>query len=327
MRLFKKTIILILVLTPSFTFINCKDGGKGNTTEEAKAPDQFDEVKNLIDVVKSEKIVFNSSAPADVAKNIIGEEFEGIVKGERYFEKDSSLQLKTTVNFSNNKLYELFYDFFFVDKDKAQKQIENDSKELKKILDKEYGNAIDEYDMDEMQTYTWGGSGYEIRLEIFDDGYTIALKSNSEVVAGEPSAEIGEVVNLCSPLVENISNGSIKVGVSTESDLQNILGFSDKRIDVSLQNIRLGGSYTLNSDNTLNSVFFDFFFEDTKDLPRSLADADVIFNKVKEYFGEPTSSNKFDTGSMDIWELGDANINLNSFDDGYSLTYETRKEL
>lgn len=324
MRLFKKTIILILILAPSFTFVNC-EGGKEGSTEETKIPDQFDEVKNLLDAVKSEKIVFNSSTPADVAKNIIGEEFEGMVKGERYFEKDSSLQLKTTVNFSNNKLYELFYDFFFVDK--AQKQIENDSKELKKILDKEYGNAIDEYDMDEMQTYTWAGSGYEIRLEIFDDGYTIALKSNSEVVAGEPSAEISEVVNLCTPLIENISNGSIKVGVSTENDLQNILNFSDKRLDVNLQNIRLGGSYTLNSDNTLNSVFFDFFFTETKDLPRSLADADVIFNKVKDSFGEPTSSNKFDTGSMDIWELGDANINLNSFDDGYSLTYETRKEL
>lgn len=326
MRLFKKTIILLLILSPSFTLVNC-GGEKESTTKETKTPDQFDEVKNLIDAVKSEKIVFNNSNPTDVAKNIIGDEFDGMVKGEKYFEKDSSLQLKTTVNFTNNKLYELFYDFFFVDKDKAQSQITKDAEELKKILDKEYGNTIDEYDMDEMQTYTWAGDGYEIRLEIFDDGYTIALKGNNEVVAGEPSAEISEIVNLCTPLLENINNGSIKVGVSTESNLENILNFSDKRLDVDLNGIRLGGSYTLNGDNTLNSIFFDFFFTDAKDLPRSLADADVIFSKAKDIFGEPTTSNLFETGSMDIWDLDQANLNLNSFDDGYSLTYETKKEL
>lgn len=324
MKPFLKPVIIFLIIIPSLSLLNCGNESKKTEEKKEKAPDQFDEINNLVWAAKKKKITFNSSEPSEVAQYILGDEISGMVKGDKSF-LDSSLNLKTTVNFKEGKLSEIFYDFFFTEMDKAASKIKSDTEKLKDILDKEYGNTIDEYNIDEMQTYTWGGSGYEIRLETFDDGYTIALKGNKELVAGNPSPSIKQVVELCIPFIENIANNNIITDVSTPNDIEKYLAFNDGRLDAEFDDIRLSGSFSTNDDNTIKGVYYDFFFNDDKNIPRALADADMIFAEVKKRVGEPTTSNKFDNGSMDIWELKNGSIKLNSFNDGYSLTYESIK--
>lgn len=323
----KKVITSIFIVFSIVLFEQCTSNE--TTQEESKkeaTPDQFDEVNKLVWAAKKKKIVFNSSSPHDVSKYVLGDEISGMVKGERFFNADSSIQLKTSVQFKNNNLHEIFYDFFFKNKEKYAARIKEESKKMKEILDTEYGNTIDEFSLEGMQTYIWGGSGYEVRLEIFDDGYTIALKGNDKIVAGNPSTSINDVIKITQPLLNSINNKLIQVGVSTETELESILHFENKYLSVEFSDIRLGGSYTLNDNQTLKAIYYDFFFlNQEKDLPRALADVNLLYEKIKTLFGEPISSELFDNGSMDIWEIDNQRINLNSFEDGYSLSVEANE--
>jgi hypothetical protein len=325
MKNFKVFTIAALMAGAAFSFTSCGGGdatGTDEKEEKVKLEDGLGYVKQLIKAVESGDIKVDKSTKKDITKYF---DFED--SGDEYLSDDNDFEgyrLDKSYTMADGVLNSISYNTFY---DKEEEDLaKKDSKTVLEFLEKTLGESEGSGDT----YFTWTKSKYEISFNIFSDGYSLYVKSFTEIeyddyegdeaIDGDCAPDFYALRDdLVDKLVANIANGKIKLNKTTKEEIATLTGdANDFNHDYKGMNVSGYYSYT---DGVLTSFSLNYFY--TCDAATDLLSLD------KSELGTDISAALNVDGKKDgtgddagtTWKIDGQTLKQSNFSDGYAYYF------
>jgi hypothetical protein len=318
MKNFKTLALASLMIGATATSLTSCKGGE----EEIKQDSGLGMVKFLVQQTES-AIKFDETKKEDIAKIFEVTADDEYMSGKKEF-KENGYYVSKNFSMYEGTLQSISYDSFYDDgKEDAAKK---DAEEIKTFLNEKLGKSSDSYG----ETTTWKKDKYSIDFTIYSNGWGFYLRSNREVVYEDEVTEgdtegcegkvgdfYGLLDDLTAKLINNLKDGKIALGKTTEAEITAIFGDATS-YSPEFDGIRLSGYFTYEGGK-LSSVRYDYFYDCESAKNMLNLDKSDIKAKIDGILGASTTSGSGEFESYN-WTAKGYTVSQSNFSDGYAFS-------
>ncbi len=322
MKNFKVFTVAALMAGAAISFTSCGGGGADTEekAEEIKLEDGKGYVKQLISAIESGDIKVDKSTKKDITKYF---KFED--SSDEYLSTDENfkgyrLDRSFTINEEvlNSVSYNTFYD------DDAKDAAKKDSKEVLEYLKETLGKTESSGD----SYFKWEKSKYEISYNIFDDGYSLYVKSFIEPVYEDIEDDYsldGECApdfyalrdDLVNKLVNNIANGKIAIGKTTKEEMATLTGDGND-FNYDYKGMNVSGYYSY-EEGALSSISLNYFYNCESAMNLLSLDKSELGTDISAALNVDGEKDGTGENAGVTWKVGSQEFRQSNFNDGYAF--------
>ena len=280
----------------------------------------FEEIEELLLHVNKSLLVIGST---DIESYATPQSLECVANTCRSEVTLGSIDLKKVFKCNNGIINTVHYDFYY---DSLTTDLEKDAQTAIGMIDAKLGDHNSIYNSGTMKTYSWISHNNIIDFEIFNNGFTLTIRKNSKTEQPiEAALVLPKHLQLAEKLIHHVYADSLKLGLSTVGDVQNLFTAEFKGKSNALafsetynNNVLLSGMFLFKKER-LSGVYFDYIYSDTTS-KEFLINTKTIKSIITDLYKGPSSVATATLSTSYRW--GNNPIVLEMYGDGFSVFLE-----
>jgi hypothetical protein len=302
----------------------CSENKERSSIIEEVIPSAFESVLNeseeLILLLNNSALTLDSSS---VEPYIISHDLKPFSNGFRTEASFGDVTLKKIFKCDNGIISVVHFDFYY---DSLNPDLEQDSKALLELLQKNLGDFSSTHSDKSMKTFSWLVASSVLDYELFDNGFTFTARKNQTIIIHEVvEKETVKKLKPAAALIRYIHNDSIGFDLPLFSGIQNSfdVSFKSKSNAVAFsetynENILLSGSFHFNGENLIG-VYFDYVYSDSTS-KEFIEDAKAVRNMISNLYGTPSEVATVPLSTSYKWNKTPLIVEV--YGDGFSILFE-----
>jgi hypothetical protein len=312
-------IVLFIGLALSCSEDNNKVVSKSETFPTA-IKQVLEETEELLLQIKNNLLVIDST---DIESYILSQGLEHITNTYRTELAFRGITFKKIYKCNNGVISTVHYDFYY---DSLNTSLEIDAQTVLNLVQSKFGDCDSIHNSGSMVAYSWVSNNNIIDYELFNNGFTFTIRKNQTTEKPiEVLVVLPKHLELTEKLIQYEYSGSLKLGLSIMTDVQNLfkVGFKSKSNTLAFsetynENVLLSGSFLFEGEN-LSGVYFDYMYSDTIS-NEFLTDVKTVKSIITKLYGEPSGVATVPLSTSYRWS--NTLIVLEMFGDGFSVLLE-----
>lgn len=312
----------------SFFFVALVSSCSVDTKEVESIPENLpaaidqalEEIEELLLSVNKNLLVIDST---DIQSFITSHGLECLANTCRSEVALGNILLKKVFKCNNGVINTVHYDFYY---DSLSPDLEKDAQTAVGLVDAVFGNHNSTHNSGSMKTYSWIYHNNIIDYELFNNGFTFTIRKRRTTKKPiETSLVLPKHLRLAEKLIQHIYNDSLKLGVSTMTDIQSLFNVSFKGKSSALafsktynNNVLLSGLFLFKKDR-LSNIYFDYVYSDTTSKEFSI-NTKTVKSIITGLYKEPSSVATVPLSTSYGWN--NTPIVLEMYSDGFSVFLE-----
>ena len=317
---FKNSYLLVLIGFISSCSEDIKKVESMPETLPTAIEQTFEEIEELLLHVNKKLLVIDST---HVDSIITHQSLECVANTCRSEVTLGSIDLKKVFKCNNGIINTVHYDFYY---DSLTTDLEKNAQTAIGMIDAKLGDHNSIYNSGTMKTYSWISHNNIVDFEIFNNGFTLTIRKNRKTEQrAETALVLPKHLQLAEKLIHHVYEDSLRLGLSTIDDVQNLFKVDFKGKSSSLafseiygDEVLLSGMFLFESER-LSNVYFDYLYSDTTS-KEFLINTKTVKSIITGLYKEPSSVATVPLSTSYRW--GNNPIVLEMYGDGFSVFLE-----
>ena len=302
---------------------SCSENTKKVESTPENLPTAIDQALEEIEVlllsVNKNLLVIDST---DIKSYVAPHGLECLVNTCRSEVKLGNILFKKVFKCNNGIISGVHYDFYY---DSLSTDLEKDAQTAFGLVEALFGDHNSTHNSGTMKTYSWIYNNNIIDYEFFNNGFTFTIRKRRTIEKPIETSLVPKHLRLAEKLIQHIYNDSLKLGLSTMKDIQNLFNVSFKGKSSALafsetynNNVLLSGLFLFKEDR-LSNVYFDYVYSDTTSKEFSI-NTKTVKSIITGLYNEPSSVATVPLSTSYGWN--NTPIVLEMYSDGFSVFLE-----